>query len=339
MFLDEIGELDISLQPKLLRVLETREVQRVGGTRMIPVDVRVVVCDEPRPPSDGQRRHVSRRPLLPPECRPGRLAAAPRAHRRHPRARAPVPRGVGQARPPRGGRALHDYARRDAQAPGLPVARQRPRAEEHDRACRVASRSNRARHARPLARVAKDAAGGLPGRHRGAVRRQTRSRSKTPNRRSSMRSRRSTSRRFSTSTATTSAEAPAPRASLATTCASSPNAMVYGAKPTTPTTKIEPLRARPPIMEPMGGVAFLLIAAVAFGWPQPVAAETATGQIAAPAPSWAKSIEVVNDGAPVMLGPPQRITTPRHHRRGHAPRLHPQGVRGRLLDRRLVPDP
>ena len=44
MFLDEIGELDIGLQPKLLRVLETREVQRVGGTRMIPVDVRVVAA-------------------------------------------------------------------------------------------------------------------------------------------------------------------------------------------------------------------------------------------------------------------------------------------------------
>ena len=44
LFLDEIGELDIGLQPKLLRVLETREVQRVGGTRMIPVDVRVVAA-------------------------------------------------------------------------------------------------------------------------------------------------------------------------------------------------------------------------------------------------------------------------------------------------------
>jgi transcriptional regulator with GAF, ATPase, and Fis domain len=42
--LDEIGELDISLQPKLLRVLETHEVQRVGGTRMIPVDVRVIAA-------------------------------------------------------------------------------------------------------------------------------------------------------------------------------------------------------------------------------------------------------------------------------------------------------
>jgi hypothetical protein len=79
--------------------------------------------------------------------------------------------------------------------------------------------------------------------------------------------------------------------------------MVYGAKPTPPTTKIEPLRAWPLIMEAMGGVAFLLIAAVAFAWPQPVAAETATAQTAAPAPSWAKSIEVVSDGAPVMLEP------------------------------------
>lgn len=44
IFLDEIGELDISLQPKLLRVLENREVKRVGGDRTIPIDVRVVAA-------------------------------------------------------------------------------------------------------------------------------------------------------------------------------------------------------------------------------------------------------------------------------------------------------
>jgi transcriptional regulator with GAF, ATPase, and Fis domain len=44
LFLDEIGELDINLQPKLLRVLESHEVQRVGGSRTIPVDVRVVAA-------------------------------------------------------------------------------------------------------------------------------------------------------------------------------------------------------------------------------------------------------------------------------------------------------
>lgn len=44
LFLDEIGELDIGLQPKLLRVLESHEVRRVGGSRTIPVDVRVVAA-------------------------------------------------------------------------------------------------------------------------------------------------------------------------------------------------------------------------------------------------------------------------------------------------------
>ena len=44
IFLDEIGELDLSLQPKLLRVLENREIKRVGGDRAIPVNVRVVAA-------------------------------------------------------------------------------------------------------------------------------------------------------------------------------------------------------------------------------------------------------------------------------------------------------
>ncbi len=44
IFLDEIGELDLNLQPKLLRVLENREIKRVGGDRQIPVNVRVVAA-------------------------------------------------------------------------------------------------------------------------------------------------------------------------------------------------------------------------------------------------------------------------------------------------------
>jgi transcriptional regulator with GAF, ATPase, and Fis domain len=44
IFLDELGELSLELQPKLLRVLETRKVRRVGGQSLSPVDVRVVAA-------------------------------------------------------------------------------------------------------------------------------------------------------------------------------------------------------------------------------------------------------------------------------------------------------
>jgi transcriptional regulator with GAF, ATPase, and Fis domain len=44
IFLDEIGELDLGLQPKLLRVLEQREIKRVGGDRTVKVDVRVLAA-------------------------------------------------------------------------------------------------------------------------------------------------------------------------------------------------------------------------------------------------------------------------------------------------------
>src|SRR5262249_10510731 len=42
LFIDEVGELPLDLQPKLLRVLERREVVRVGGREARPVNLRVV---------------------------------------------------------------------------------------------------------------------------------------------------------------------------------------------------------------------------------------------------------------------------------------------------------
>src|SRR5262249_50780794 len=44
VFIDEIGELPLDLQPKLLRILENREVQRLGGTQTLPVNVRIIAA-------------------------------------------------------------------------------------------------------------------------------------------------------------------------------------------------------------------------------------------------------------------------------------------------------
>ena len=44
IFLDEIGDLPSSLQPKLLRVIQERTIDRVGGKEPIPVDVRVIAA-------------------------------------------------------------------------------------------------------------------------------------------------------------------------------------------------------------------------------------------------------------------------------------------------------
>lgn len=42
IFLDEIGEISPSFQAKLLRVLQEKEIRRVGGDRVIPIDVRII---------------------------------------------------------------------------------------------------------------------------------------------------------------------------------------------------------------------------------------------------------------------------------------------------------
>lgn len=44
IFLDEIGDISANIQARLLRVLQEKEIMRIGGTKMIPIDIRVVAA-------------------------------------------------------------------------------------------------------------------------------------------------------------------------------------------------------------------------------------------------------------------------------------------------------
>lgn len=63
IFLDEIGELPLSLQPKLLRVLQEHTFERVGGTASIHADVRVIAATN-RPLEDDVERKTFRADLF-----------------------------------------------------------------------------------------------------------------------------------------------------------------------------------------------------------------------------------------------------------------------------------
>lgn len=63
IFLDEIGDLSLSTQVKLLRVLQERYIQRVGGNEKIPVDVRVLAATH-RDLESAMREHQFREDLF-----------------------------------------------------------------------------------------------------------------------------------------------------------------------------------------------------------------------------------------------------------------------------------
>ena len=113
LFLDEVGEMSPPAQAKFLRVLQEREFQRLGGTRVLRTDARIVAAtnrDLQRAIAQGT---VPRGPVLPAQRLRDPPAAAARPARRHAAAERGVP-GRDRPRPrPAAGRHL---ARRAAAA-------------------------------------------------------------------------------------------------------------------------------------------------------------------------------------------------------------------------------
>ena len=51
LFLDEVGEISMAIQTKLLRVLQERQVRRIGDNKVINVDVRIISATSYRFPA------------------------------------------------------------------------------------------------------------------------------------------------------------------------------------------------------------------------------------------------------------------------------------------------
>ncbi len=135
LFLDEIGDISASIQVKLLRFLQERTFERVGGNETLKVDVRIIAATNRESHGRGRGGPLPRRPLLSPQCRADRDAPASRPPERPPASCHPLPATSveGQRKAHRGIRRRRNRAHRSVQMAG-----QRAGARERHRACRRA---------------------------------------------------------------------------------------------------------------------------------------------------------------------------------------------------------
>ena len=83
IFLDEIGDLPLSTQVKLLRVLEEKVIERVGDSKPVPVDVRIISATNKNLSGLVENGVLQKRSLLSDQRDPDLSAAAAGAGRRH----------------------------------------------------------------------------------------------------------------------------------------------------------------------------------------------------------------------------------------------------------------
>jgi hypothetical protein len=128
VFLDEIGEMSLGLQAKLLRVIETAQVTRVGGVKPAPIDVRFVAATNRDLASEIERRAFRRTST-------SGSTASPCSS---PAARAPLeilplaPAFVQQLAAQTGVSRRPRWRRGRGPAGGVRLARQHPRAAQRD---------------------------------------------------------------------------------------------------------------------------------------------------------------------------------------------------------------